>query len=90
MKLRFLCIFISVLSLNSFAGEFQPLREKKVRDFNQLKLDVLKSIDERNIILQNEKKCVEGAINEKDLRLCFKGAKEERKKISEEIKSGKK
>ncbi len=73
-------------ALPAFAIEgIQPPKETGI-NFEQMKADHLKKLDERMNYLQQEKTCVEAAKNQDDLITCRSKQKAEMKERRDEMK----
>ena len=77
-----------VFALTAFAIEgIQPQKETGI-NFEQMKADHMKKLDERMNSLQEEKTCVQGAKNQDDLTTCRSKHKAEMKGHGDEMRRG--
>jgi predicted S18 family serine protease len=77
-----------VFALTAFAVEgVQPPKETGV-NFEQMKTEHLKKLDERMNSLQQEKTCAQAAKNQEDLMTCRSKHKVEMKGIRNEMRKG--
>jgi len=75
-----------VFALTAFAIEgIQPQKETGI-NFEQMKADHLKKLDERMNSLQQEKTCVQAAKNQDDLMACRSKHKAEMKKYHDDMR----
>ena len=89
---RVVIVVAAVLSLVFVVPAFaiegsQPPKETGL-NFEQMKADHLKKLDERMTSLQEEKTCAQAAKNQDDLRACRAKHKAEMKEYRDEMRRG--
>ncbi len=77
-----------VFAVPAFAIEGSQPPEETVLNFEQMRDDHLKKLDERMNSLQQEKTCVQAAKNQDDLRACRAKHRAEMKKYRDEMRKG--
>ncbi len=87
MKQKLIAICIMFLSGLVFGQKVENLDEKKQSNFSQTKELLKRSISEREQILAQEKSCINKAINKTELKECLQKANQNRKDMSEKLKS---
>ena len=77
-----------ILAVSAFAIEGTQPSKETVPNFEQLKADHLKKLEERMTSLQQEKACVQAAKSQDDLRACRMKHKAEMKEHRGEMRKG--